>query len=215
MLLRTRENFGALARMAVPVLAALALLLQSCTARPPEPPPATSQGAGFSRAMAAYRVADYDTALAEFRPLAEAGMAAAQFRLGTMYENGRGLPRDLDEAKAWYTRAAAQGYSGALYSLGYVCFTQGDGACAVEWWSRAARQGSADAMFSLGVLYDEGSAVPRDPVQAHMWYDLAAASGAAGAAEKRDAIAQGMSAAEVAEARSRAQAWGSGGGEWL
>jgi TPR repeat protein len=139
-------------------------------------------------------------------------MAAAQFRLGTMYENGRGLPRDLDQARAWYTRAAAQGYSSALYSLGYVCFTQGDGACAVEWWTRAARQDSADAMFSLGVLYDEGTAMPRDPVQAHMWYDLAAAAGAAGAAEKRDALARGMSVAEVAEARRRAQAWRSGEG---
>jgi TPR repeat protein len=189
----------------------VALLLQACAA-PPPPPPDTSMGAGFSRAMAAYRVADYDTALSEFRPLAEGGMAAAQFRLGTMYEHGRGLPRDLDAARDWYARAAAQGYSGALYSLGYVCFTQNDGACAVEWWTRAARQDSADAMFSLGVLYDEGTAGARDPVQAHMWYDLAAASGAAGAAEKRDALAAGMSAAEVAEARRRAQAWRSGEG---
>ena len=175
-------------------LAALALLLQACAA-PPPPPPDTSMGAGFSRAMAAYRVADYDTALSEFRPLAEGGMAAAQYRLGAMYENGRGVPRDLDQARDWYTRAAAQGYSGALYSLGYVCFTQNDGACAVAWWTRAAAQDSADAMFSLGVLYDEGTAAPRDPVQAHMWYDLAAATGAAGAAE----------------ARRRAAAWGSGG----
>lgn len=193
-------------------LAALALLLQACGGRPPAPPPDTGMGAGFSRAMAAYRVADYDTALAEFRPLAEGGMAAAQFRLGTMYENGRGVARDLDQARDWYARAAAQGYSSALYSLGYVCFTQNDGPCAVEWWTRAAARGSADAMFSLGVLYDEGTAGPRDPVQAHMWYDLAAASGAAGAAEKRDALAAGMSAAEVAEARARAQAWQSGEG---
>lgn len=193
-------------------LAALALLLQACAAPPPAPEPGASQGAGFSRAMAAYRVADYDTAVSEFRPLAEAGMAAAQFRLGTMYENGRGLPRDLDAARDWYARAAAQGYSGALYSLGYVCFSQGDGPCAVEWWTRAAGRDSADAMFSLGVLYEEGTAVPRDAIEAHKWYDLAAAAGAAGAAEKRDAIARGMSAGDVAEARARAQAWGSGGG---
>jgi localization factor PodJL len=195
-------------------LSLVALLLQACAA-PPPPPPDTSQGAGFSRAMAAYRVADYDTALTEFRPLAEGGMAAAQFRLGTMYENGRGLPRDLDAARDWYTRAAAQGYSGALYSLGYVCYIEADGACAVEWWTRAAARASADAMFSLGVLYDEGTAMPRDPVQAHMWYDLAAAAGAAGAAEKRDALARGMSATEVAEARTRARAWQGGAGASL
>jgi FOG: TPR repeat, SEL1 subfamily len=32
-----------------------------------------------------------------------------QFNLGWMYENGRGIPHDLAQARQWYQRAAAQG----------------------------------------------------------------------------------------------------------
>src|SRR3546814_8384958 len=42
----------------------------------------------------------------------------SQYRLGLMYENGRGVPMDLAEAEKWYGRAAEQGYSGAQYNLG-------------------------------------------------------------------------------------------------
>ncbi len=42
----------------------------------------------------AHNRGDYDTALAEFRPLAEQGKASAQSNLGVMYEKGRGVPQD-------------------------------------------------------------------------------------------------------------------------
>ncbi len=41
--------------------------------------------------LAAYSRGDYATALKEYRPLAEQGDAVAQFALGSMYENGRGV----------------------------------------------------------------------------------------------------------------------------
>ena len=191
---------------------ALALALQACAAGtpPPAPPTGAYDYDQFSRAMAAYRVADYRTAYDEFRPLAEDGMAAAQFRLGLLYENGRGVAEDLDAAEAWYERAAAQGYAEAFYNLGYLRYAGGDAADAVRWWTSAARRGNADAMYGLGLLYDEATQEPRDLVLAHMWYDLAAAAGAAGAAARRDALAPLMSAAELAEARARAAAWASG-----
>jgi TPR repeat protein len=166
--------------------------------------------AGFSEAMAAYRVADYQTAYREFLPLAENGMAAAQYKLGLMYENGRGVPKDLDEAEKWYGLAADQGYSSAQYNLGFVHYSQNDIAGTTEWWSRAAQGGDEQAMFSLGFIFAEGDRAPHDPVQAHMWYDLAAAHGSADAAYKRDQLARKMSAAEVAEARRLARTWESG-----
>jgi TPR repeat protein len=163
--------------------------------------------AGFAEAMAAYRVADYRRAYEEFLPLAENGMAAAQYKLGLMYENGRGVPRDLAQAEEWYARAAEQGYSSAQYNLGFVHYSQNDMAGTTEWWSRAAAGGDEQAMFSLGFIFAEGAHAPRDPVQAHMWYDLAAAHGSAEAAYKRDELARRMSAADVTEARRRARSW--------
>ncbi len=57
----------------------------------------------------AYERGDYDTALKEFRPLAEQGEAVAQWSLGIMYERGRGVPQDYVQAYRWYTLAASQG----------------------------------------------------------------------------------------------------------
>ena len=166
--------------------------------------------AGFAEAMAAYRVADYETAYREFLPLAEKGIAAAQYKLGLMYEHGRGVAKDLDEAEKWYGRAAQKGYANAQYNLGFVHYSQNDIAGTTEWWSRAAERGDEQAMFSLGFIFAEGDRAPRDPVQAHMWYDLAAAHGSAEAAYKRDQLARQMSAGDIAQARRLARDWESG-----
>ena len=69
--------------------------------------------------MDAYDRGDYDTALKEFRPLAEQGDSKAQFKLGIMYDNGFGVPQDYKEATRWCRLAAEQGDSLAQPSLGY------------------------------------------------------------------------------------------------
>ena len=50
--------------------------------------------------------------------LAKAGHAPAQFNLGVMYDNGRGVPQDHKEAVRWSRLAAAQGYANAQSNLG-------------------------------------------------------------------------------------------------
>ena len=55
-----------------------------------------------------------------FKTLATQGHADAQFYLGTMYENGEGVPRDDAEAEKWYRRAAEQGYADAQSALGLM-----------------------------------------------------------------------------------------------
>jgi len=62
--------------------------------------------AGFDEGLAAYKRGDYATALKEWRPLAEAGDATAQFILGGMYAKGQGVPQDYGEAAKWYRKAA-------------------------------------------------------------------------------------------------------------
>ncbi len=57
----------------------------------------------------AYNRGDYDTALKEFRPLAEQEFALSQFNLGLMYAKGQGVPQDYVQAYRWYTLAASQG----------------------------------------------------------------------------------------------------------
>ena len=58
--------------------------------------------------------------LVDLRALAEAGDTEAQYNLGLMYVNGRGVAQDDVEAVAWYRRAAEQGIAEAQYWLGYI-----------------------------------------------------------------------------------------------
>ena len=60
---------------------------------------ATAWAADFAKGLAAYQAGDFATALAEWRPLAEQGDAAAQYNLALMYDNGEGVIEDHKEAK--------------------------------------------------------------------------------------------------------------------
>jgi TPR repeat protein len=54
-------------------------------------------------------------------------------------------------------------------------------------------------------MYANGQGVPLDNVQAYAWFDLAASSGDAEAAAKRDALAANMTPAQIAEAQKLAR----------
>jgi len=128
---------------------------------------------------------DSATALRLWMPLAEQGVAAAQFNLGFMYDNGLGVPPDYAQAMQWYRQAAEQGYADAQYSLGSM-YANGrgvprDDAQAVQWYRKAAAQGLALAQTNLGFNYSHGRGVPQDDALAVQWYRKAAEQGDAGA----------------------------------
>ena len=82
--------------------------------------------ADIEAGVAAYNAGNYDRAVQEFRPLAEAGVAEAQFGLGILYTEGTGVPRDQKQAIKWITLAAEQGHALAQLSLG-VKYAFGEG----------------------------------------------------------------------------------------
>ncbi len=63
----------------------------------------------FEAGREAYERGDYATAFREFHPLAEQGLADAQFNLGFMHEQGKGVLEDFVSACAWFDLVAAQG----------------------------------------------------------------------------------------------------------
>jgi hypothetical protein len=75
---------------------------------------------GINTGHTAYSQGNYDTALQEWRPLAEQGNAGAQLNLGYMYDNGYGVPQSYKEAIKWYRKAAEQGNDRAQYNLGLM-----------------------------------------------------------------------------------------------
>jgi len=98
--------------------------------------------------QAAYDSGDYATALRLWRPLAAQGVARAQNNLGVMYENGKGVPLDINEALKWYRLAAEQGYAGAQNNLGMIYalgrIVRRDPVRAYMWFSLAASSLSGD-----------------------------------------------------------------------
>ncbi len=58
---------------------------------------APAWGQDGQKGMQAYNRGDYATALREWRPLAERGDIAAQFKLGLMYANGADADHGADD----------------------------------------------------------------------------------------------------------------------
>ena len=158
----------------------------------------------FDKGLEAYESGDYATALAEFTPLAEAGLAEAQNNLGLMYGNGEGVVRDDAEAVRWLRLAAKAGLTEAQNNLGYM-YRDGRGVSrddveAVRWFRLAAEAEYILSQFNLGVMYLAGRGVPQDIRPAYMWFSLAAAQGLEEASGGRDKLANIMTPEQLAEA---------------
>ncbi|MGY6638462.1 MAG: hypothetical protein ACXIUO_15130 [Erythrobacter sp.] len=75
-----------------------------------------------------------------------------------------------------------------------------------------AARGDANACFDLGVAFSTGSSgAEYDLIEAHKWFNLAAARGHGEAAHCRADISDEMTAREIAEAQRRAREFLSAG----
>jgi|KBSSwiStaDraftv2_1062776.scaffolds.fasta_scaffold911785_1 TPR repeat protein len=166
--------------------------------------------------IAAYRNKDYAKAAELWRPLADKGIAPAQYQLGTLYAEGKGVEQNDAIAALWFERAANQGDAAAQYNLG-ASYIEGlgvkkDEAEAAKWFRKAADQRMAFAQLNLGMLYASGRGVPQDNVEALKWIELAVLGMPPGgprsdAARALKDIADKMTVEQVMEAKGRARTW--------
>ena len=131
----------------------------------------------------AYEAGDYEAAFILIKLLAEQGDPWAQYKIGQMYDEGKGVTQDYKEAVKWYHLAAEQGDADAQNSLGYM-YQNGEGVTkdykeAEKWYRLATKQGDAGAQFNLGVMYQAGYGVTKDYQEALKWFRLAAEQGLA------------------------------------
>ena len=87
---------------------------------------------------------------------AQQGQAWAQADMGTAYELGIGVERDLAYAASWYEKSARQGYAGGQANLG-VLYGRGAGVKydrekALYWLEKAAAQGNRTAKDNLFIM---------------------------------------------------------------
>ena len=155
-----------------------------------------------------YADKDYFKAAEAIKVNARQGDAEAQCALGTLFETGRGVPKDDQQAIFWYRKAADQGldvaqdrlgsmyengrgvrqdYQQAEFHLGWL-YDIGKGVeqnyqQAAMWYRKAAagNSGSAAAKYNLGLIYEFGRGVKQDPASARIWYSFAASQNLASA----------------------------------
>lgn len=169
----------------------------------------------FGDGAAAYSLQNYAKAVTEWRPLAEAGNPQAQFRLGDLYESGRGVARDPALAAQWYERAARSGQARAALRLGDL-YRQGhgvagDAATAVRWYARAAEAGEPSAAYRLAKALAAGNGVSRDLITADAWLRIAECrfeipSKARQAAAARHLLERHFSAHQMASSQAKREA---------
>ncbi len=93
-------------------------------------------------------------AIQQWREAAVRGDAVAQFNLGVVYGEGKGVARNAEEAARWYRKSAEQGNAAAQNNLGTL-YLQGQGVTqdvteAERWYRKAAAQSYVPAYMSLG-----------------------------------------------------------------
>ncbi len=198
--------------------------------QPKAPAPQPTSAIQAARALAekgdvdaALKLGDYIVALfgntAEsiqwYRMAADEGSAEGQFKLGDIYYNGKGVPKDHTEAMKWFRKAADAGNVRAQITLGFM-YHEGremprDYVEAARWFRKAADAGDAHAQINMGLIYSSGQGVPQDYVFAHMWYNLAGSKATGDEqkknAEARDSIARKMTPQQIREAQRLAREW--------
>jgi len=137
------------------IVAALLLLSTTCGAQVFA---YQSDKARLDKAAADCDAGKYKEGAEEFTTLAKEGCPFAQCILGVMYQNGRGVPKNVHSAIGWYMKSAKQGYSTAEEHLGeiYQYGEQGihkDNKQAADWYRRAAHHGNQKAQMALFKMF--------------------------------------------------------------
>jgi hypothetical protein len=159
MTLPTRIRVGLDPRAVFEVV--LALVLAGCATAPQPPPieqaiaasahqgnPVAELDLGVRILVRAHTPRDRTTGVMWIRRAADANLAMAQDRLGSMYLNGIEVPQDTATALQWLQRAARRGAPAAQLKLGQLyavgALLPVDKAKAYYWYSVAAKPAHSD-----------------------------------------------------------------------
>lgn len=136
----------------------------------------------LNEAWVAYNIGQYKKVLQLVQPLASDGNARAQIILGRCYENGLGVPQDMETAAKWFRLAAEQNNSEAQVLLAYQYeLGQGvpkDDAAVVRLMTSAANAGNAEALFNLALYHGQGKyGFAKNPAESFRLAKMAADQG--------------------------------------
>ncbi len=146
-------------------------------------PAAAELTAGYE----AWQRGDYTRAVREWRDLAAAGNADAQYNMAQAYRQGKGVAKNEKQAEILLAKAAAQGHIRATDNYGLLLFQSGRREEAMPYVMAAAERGNPWAQYLIGIGHFNGDLVKKDWVRA---YALMTLSNAANYQHAKPALAQ-------------------------
>ena len=120
-----------------------------------------------------YHEGDYDEALKYLTSAAALGDADAHYNLSIMYQNGKGVEKDVKKKVYHWEEAAIRGHPQARFNLGYIEAMDGRFERAKKHWIIAANLGYHDSLSNLKKLYADGHASKEDYAGALRAYQAA------------------------------------------
>ncbi len=116
-----------------------------------------------------------------FMVAARQGNTQAEYYVGMYYQNGKGVPQNIEQAIYWFEKAAVKKDKNALYHLAMILIKQEqkDYVTIAKLLEQAAAQEHAHAQYNLAVMYQKGDGVEQNLQKSFFWYEKAANAGLA------------------------------------
>ena len=152
-------------------------LAQPVAANAPVAAPSPATAAAVRAGVDAWTAGNYQAAVKAWQGPAAKGDADALFNLGQAFKLGRGVPKDLVKAEAYYGKAARLGHIAAADNYGIILFQTNRQQAAMPWLQSAADRGEPRAMYVLGIAAYNGDYAPKDWVRAYALITRASAAG--------------------------------------
>jgi len=138
--------------------------------------------ANYDVGVDAYMRGDFKTSMAHFKVLAESGNTEAMWYVGDMYNNGRGVDRNVTTAVEWFRKAAKENQPWALFEIAwfYKNGTGGykrDAGTALDMFEQSGTHGYSLGQYHAGLAYLEGIGTDKDIDKARERFTRAADQG--------------------------------------
>lgn len=123
---------------------------------------------------------DEQEAVKWYQMAAENNYLDAQIALGSCYESGRGVHKDLKQAACWYLRSAIRAYANKKSNLEYFDLQKKSNKKEKEIADlllKSAESGDAAAQCALAYRYENGLGFPKDQYEHAKWLHAASERG--------------------------------------
>ena len=136
----------------------------------------------MSQAGVMFAFTDVTSVLFRFQlKLANQGNPEAQYKVGEMYETGKGVKKDKAVSREWFEKASSKGHQKASYKILYIDISTNGlddySKSQLTNLRREAESNNADAQYYLGKMYAQGVGLPKSLNNALTWLNKATYNG--------------------------------------